>query len=65
MKQKHIGDNSMKQKHISDIWMAWNYYNVNQMVLAKQYNMSKSVISYVVNARNKTEAWKRYKRTNI
>ena len=55
----------MKQKHISDIWMAWNYYNVNQMVLAKNYNMLKSVVSYIVNARNKTEAWKRYKRTNI
>jgi len=50
------------RKHIYDMWIFWNIYNVTQMKLAHQYRIPKKEVSYIVNARNKSDAWKRYKK---
>jgi hypothetical protein len=50
------------KKHIYDMWVKWNQYGETQISLARQYGVPKKVISYIVNARNKSEAYKRYKK---
>ena len=50
----------LEKKYVGEIWELWNHYHVTQMKLAKDYHVHKSVITYIVNARSKSEAHKRY-----
>lgn len=52
----------MNKAHIADMWVLYNRYGVTQIDLAKQYDIPKRAVSYIVNAENKHKAWKRYKR---
>lgn len=50
------------KKHIYDIWIKWNYYGDTQKQLAKIYGIPVKTVSYIVYAKNKSEAYKRYKK---
>jgi hypothetical protein len=51
------------RKAVGDIWELYNTYGRTQEQLAGLYKIPRTVVAQFVNAKNKNEAWKKYKNT--
>ena len=51
------------RKAIGDMWERYNKYGATQEQLAGLYRIPRTVVAQFVNAKNKNEAWKKYKNT--
>lgn len=51
------------RKAIGDMWERYNKYGATQEQLAGLYGIPRTVVAQFVNARNRNDAWKKYKMT--